>query len=408
MDITSGAFLKGLFLNYLPDIVFINLVLVCVLFVIFSFVRLLRRRKRFVDDTVPYMTFLKESLDELIKEAEDLRKELSKAKSGAMGSDDGASAQEITRLQAMIDEKNEEIGKLKQEIVKYENQEPVVSQSGGDPAVEEKLNSKIRALEENIKKLEKENKDLAEEVEKAASTATGSAQDSGKIAELGKANKELSEKIEKLESQLLEYEIIEDDLANLKVLKEENEKLKIQLGAMSAGVSIESQPSPEQEITSTLNQLDEVLKEESVEQVSDSDKEVIVREAEEKVQEIVNEGPEEGAKDEIDLGNVPEGIDEDMLREFGITGSDLTGELNIEQQNIESFESEEQLPVTEPETEPEIETEAEPATGPEREIVTEAGEEKKAVSVAGETDSREGELEGKLAEEFEQFMSENQ
>lgn len=59
-----------------------------------------------------------------------------------------------------------------------------------------------------------------------------------------KALAEMKEKIARLESRLSEYEVIEDDLANLKKYQQENKQLKAQLDALNAGGAPAAAPAP--------------------------------------------------------------------------------------------------------------------------------------------------------------------
>ncbi|MBI2607170.1 MAG: hypothetical protein HYW49_13930 [Deltaproteobacteria bacterium] len=70
---------------------------------------------------------------------------------------------------------------------------------------------------------------LAQAIASAATAA------SAKPASGGGDNKALLDKIAKLEAKLSEYEVIEDDLANLKQYQQENKQLKTQLAALSGG-----------------------------------------------------------------------------------------------------------------------------------------------------------------------------
>ncbi len=77
------------------------------------------------------------------------------------------------------------------------------------------LKENLRVKEQNILELSKH---LAEAQERAALAATSGA--------VGGANSDLEEQIRHLEARLLEYEIIEDDIADLSLFKEENARLK--------------------------------------------------------------------------------------------------------------------------------------------------------------------------------------
>jgi hypothetical protein len=102
---------------------------------------------------------------------------------------------------------------------------------GADPA---ELLALKAALATAIGKQEQLNKSVgtlanekaALEAKLAAAAAAG-----GAPAAAGPGDKELADKIAKLESKLAEYEVIEDDLANLKKYQQENKQLRAQLDA---------------------------------------------------------------------------------------------------------------------------------------------------------------------------------
>lgn len=65
--------------------------------------------------------------------------------------------------------------------------------------------------------------------------ASATAPASGESPEAKKALAEAQDKLSKLESKLAEYEVIEDDLANLKKYQQENKQLRAQLEALKGG-----------------------------------------------------------------------------------------------------------------------------------------------------------------------------
>ncbi len=76
------------------------------------------------------------------------------------------------------------------------------------------------------------------EAKLAQTIAAASASASAKPAAGGGDNKALLDKIAKLEAKLSEYEVIEDDLANLKQYQQENKQLKAQLAALTGGAPV--------------------------------------------------------------------------------------------------------------------------------------------------------------------------
>ncbi|MBF0300504.1 MAG: hypothetical protein HQK51_17435 [Oligoflexia bacterium] len=98
-----------------------------------------------------------------------------------------------------------------------------------------KLRTKISELENEVQRLE----NALKEAKAAAAAGTGN-NSNAQIEELSKERDELK-------GRLQEYEIIEDDLANLKKLQQENEELKKQLagkGGETSKASAPTSPSP--------------------------------------------------------------------------------------------------------------------------------------------------------------------
>jgi hypothetical protein len=94
--------------------------------------------------------------------------------------------------------------------------------------------AEIEALRAQVAKLQAENAALASQKSSSAvGTVPNQGMDSGAIkAAEGSTEKDLLEKIRVLEERLEEYSVIEDDLANLKRLQQENAQLRAQLEAM--------------------------------------------------------------------------------------------------------------------------------------------------------------------------------
>jgi hypothetical protein len=88
--------------------------------------------------------------------------------------------------------------------------------------------------------LEKEIEDLKAKLAEASSG-------SGDAGEVQKQLDTVSKERDELKERLMEYEIIEEDLANLKKLQQENEELKKQLADGGAPAAAEPAPAPEPE-----------------------------------------------------------------------------------------------------------------------------------------------------------------
>ena len=99
---------------------------------------------------------------------------------------------------------------------------------GGDPAAVQALEAKLAAQAKQIETFLAEKVRVEKELEETRTKGDSTSSQSSN--ELNK----LQEKIGLLEGKLAEYSVIEDDLANLKRLQQENTQLKTQLGAKPA------------------------------------------------------------------------------------------------------------------------------------------------------------------------------
>ncbi|MBF0208092.1 MAG: hypothetical protein HQK53_14535 [Oligoflexia bacterium] len=122
---------------------------------------------------------------------------------------------EIAALQTQLHDKSNTIRELESKLLETE------SSGGSQDAEVSRLKKKIQDLEAEITRLEKE---LAD----AQATAAAAGGDSSAVTQLTKDRDELK-------ARLQEYEIIEDDLANLKRLQTENEQLKKELAELKGG-----------------------------------------------------------------------------------------------------------------------------------------------------------------------------
>lgn len=114
--------------------------------------------------------------------------------------------------------------------------------TGGSPSAEAsaQLQKELTAKVEEIEQLQRQVAEL-----KTQPPVEGGGGGSGGDPE---AMKELQGKVEKLEAQLQEYEIIEDDIADLSHYKDENARLKKELESLKAGGAVATEDSaPEEE-----------------------------------------------------------------------------------------------------------------------------------------------------------------
>ncbi len=144
----------------------------------------------------------------------------------------------------------------------------------------------LKSLQENLSLKEGEIEQLKAELTKAKDTAekAGGSDPS--------ANDELQAKLAELQSKLAEYEIIEDDIANLSLYKEENQRLKDELDKLKGGDSEASEevaPAAEAEPSAQEEKKEAAGKEEVAEEAVEAE-------------EVTTEAPktEEKATDDAD------------------------------------------------------------------------------------------------------------
>lgn len=132
--------------------------------------------------------------------------------------------------------KETEIATLKAQIQSLKSIASAAPAAGGGASADPKL------VEENSKFAAKI-QELTAQLAAAQATASKAGADAGGGG--GGNSPELLEKIKQLENRLKEYEIIEDDLANLKKLQQENAELKKSLaGGAGASPAAAAAPAP--------------------------------------------------------------------------------------------------------------------------------------------------------------------
>lgn len=206
-----------IFSKFTPEALLFEALLICVLISSYAAFWVVRKR-RFgaVDNEVP-SSVVKVYLNELIGEAEDMRTQLFGLLSG---------------------------GALRPRHVHSDGPGPSFSVSGDAAdklaALEQKMADQASAIQNIMSekaKLEKELADARASGAAAAPAAVGS-----------EDVQKLQEKCQSLEARLAEYSVIEDDLANLKRLQQENTQLKSQLanggGASAAAATPAAAPAP--------------------------------------------------------------------------------------------------------------------------------------------------------------------
>lgn len=140
---------------------------------------------------------------------------------------------EIAALRAQLGDKDKTISELEAKL------SSAGSGGGGDDS------GRIQELEGEVGTLNTTIEDLKKQLEeaKAAGGGGGGGSDEELQAKLAEVTKERDE----LKERLQEYEIIEDDLANLKKLQQENEQLKKSLEELKGGAPVEAAPAAEPE-----------------------------------------------------------------------------------------------------------------------------------------------------------------
>jgi len=133
---------------------------------------------------------------------------------------------EIASLQSRLSDKDKMIADLEAKLKDSASAPAPAADNSGEVVALKAENTELRDL------LEKAQKDL--EVAQAA----GGGDDALQVK-----LKEVSKECDELKERLMEYEIIEEDLANLKRLQEENDKLKKQL-AEGGGAAAAPEPEP--------------------------------------------------------------------------------------------------------------------------------------------------------------------
>jgi DNA repair exonuclease SbcCD ATPase subunit len=111
----------------------------------------------------------------------------------------------------------------------------------------EELNQKsaeIASLKQNVNDRSKQISELEARLREADQAVADARKSSGGDAALQKDITKLTNERNELRERLKEYEIIEEDLANLKRLQQENEQLKSELAALKKGGAPVAAPAP--------------------------------------------------------------------------------------------------------------------------------------------------------------------
>lgn len=169
-------------------------------------------------------------------------------------------------------------------------------------------------------------------------------------------NTELEAKLKDLEAKLQEYEIIEDDIANLSLYKEENAKLKEEIEKLRAGGATEAVASPPPVVESVEAQaaaepkVDEPKTEEAVadspkeEEAADDDimAEFAAAVEEQKATEAPKEAVEEEAADDDIMAEFAAAVEEQKATESGEIENNEEAEAEAVEESMNSMEDSEE------------------------------------------------------------------
>ena len=129
----------------------------------------------------------------------------------------GASSEEISQKNAEIQSLSFKLSDKSKQVTDLEKKvQELISSSGNGSAESEMLKKEVQSLQVKL--------------QEAQAAGAGS--------------EELVAELETLRERLKEYEIIEEDLANLKRLQQENDQLKAELAALKKGGPVPAAPAP--------------------------------------------------------------------------------------------------------------------------------------------------------------------
>ncbi|EQC50124.1 hypothetical protein M899_2939 [Bacteriovorax sp. BSW11_IV] len=162
----------------------------------------------------------------------------------------GASTEELNQKNARIARLTDDLTAKDRMILDLERRLGDLASAGGS-------GEEVKIMQDEISKL----RSMLDQKENELEDARSNASSSGDSSEFTSQIADLSNERDRLKEQLQEYSIIEDDLANVKKLQQENEQLKKALDELKAGGSapavavaepvsepeVEAEPEPEME-----------------------------------------------------------------------------------------------------------------------------------------------------------------
>lgn len=136
-----------------------------------------------------------------------------------------------------VSQKNAEIGALTQKLNDRQRQIADLEKTIQDLSASKGLGAETDLLRKDLSQSQQKVRDLEAQLAEAMTRAGG---DSGLQKELASITNERNE----IRERLKEYAIIEEDLANLKRLQQENDQLKAELLALKKGAPAAAAPAP--------------------------------------------------------------------------------------------------------------------------------------------------------------------
>ncbi len=235
--------------------------------------------------------------------------------SAGPGDDSARRNAELAALQAQLAEKLQIIKELESRLSNM----PSGNSDGGDTSA---LEAQLKVANDEIERLKNSGD---------SSAAAAGGVDEGVHSQVVSERDELAEKLK-------EYEVIEDDLANLKRLKQENEQLKRSLGQEGGETQelIAEAPEPEDMIEPEPEEPVGLMEEES----ESVEEEVLEAEPEEPVLEEISE-PEPEAEEEVLEAEAEEPVSEEI------------SEPEVEEETVEAAAEEEEVALDAPDPAPE-------------------------------------------------------
>jgi peptidoglycan hydrolase CwlO-like protein len=228
--------------NFTPEFLIIETALLVIIAAVFVITWIFNRKKYHNYEHQIPAGVMKSYLDSIIQNSVSLKSSLFRG-GGLENIEATAQVLPLERMRGgdSVAEANpadqETINRLRKELDgKTKEAKQLASQVNDGEQANQTLRAKIKELEDKLK-------NASSGAAPAAAAPSSGGDDSALRKELADVTKERDE----LKARLKEYEIIEDDLANLKRLQQENEQLKKALGGGGAAPAAAAAPAPKAE-----------------------------------------------------------------------------------------------------------------------------------------------------------------